>query len=62
MTNAKRPRGRPPIDGETGQRYQVYLLPSVAEKLRTLGGGSLSQGIVLAARQVFGRKRKTGGE
>lgn len=62
MTKPKRPRGRPPIDGETGQRYQVYLVPSVAGKLRKLGDGSLSQGIVLAAKQVLGWKRKIGGE
>lgn len=48
----KRPRGRPPLSGETGQRYQVHLPPSVAEKLRKYGDGSLSQGIVRAAKRV----------
>lgn len=50
----KRPRGRPPLSasGEVGERYQVHLPPSVAEKLRKLGDGSLSQGIILAAKKV----------
>lgn len=50
--NAKRGRGRPPLSGETGQRYQVHLPPTVAEKLRALGEGSLSQGIIRAASKV----------
>lgn len=49
---AKRPRGRPPISGVAGQRYQVHLPPLVAEKLRKHGGGSLSQGIVKAAAKM----------
>lgn len=52
MSAPKRPRGRPPISGETGQRYQVHLPPTVAEKLRKHGDGSLSQGIVRAAKKV----------
>lgn len=52
MTAAKRGRGRPPISGETGQRYQVHLPPTVADKLRKHGNGSLSQGIVKAASKV----------
>lgn len=54
MTAPKRPRGRPPQSstGEVGQRYQVYLLPSVADKLRQYGDGSLSQGIIRAAKKV----------
>lgn len=48
----KRPRGRPPLSGEAGQRYQVHLPPAVAEKLRTYGDGSLSQGIVRAAKRI----------
>jgi hypothetical protein len=52
MEKAKRPRGRPPLSGESGQRYQVHLPPSVADKLREYGDGSLSQGIVRAARLV----------
>lgn len=45
----KRPQGgRPPIalNGEIGERYQVRIPPSVMERIRKLGGGSLSQGIV----------------
>jgi hypothetical protein len=47
----KRPGGRPPIasNGELGERFQVRIPPSIAERLRKLGGGSLSQGIVKAA-------------
>jgi hypothetical protein len=44
-----RPVGRPPSQGEIGKRYQVYLLPSIAQQLRELGDGSLSVGITQAA-------------
>lgn len=51
---AKRGRGRPPLSasGETGERYQVHLPPTIADKLRTLGDGSLSQGIIKAAKKI----------
>jgi hypothetical protein len=55
---AKRGRGRPPLSGETGQRYQVHLPPTVAEKLRVLGEGSLSQGIIRAASKVKSERRE----
>jgi hypothetical protein len=41
-------RGRPPINGAPGMRYQVHLPPGIAEKLRAIGEGSLSQGIIRA--------------
>jgi hypothetical protein len=50
MGAKKRPVGRPPSEGETGKRYQVYLLPSTVERLRAYGGGSLSVGITEAAK------------
>lgn len=50
--SGKRPRGRPPISGETGERFQVHLPPRVAEKLRAYGDGSISQGIVRAAKRI----------
>lgn len=41
--------GRPPVvNRDTGARYQVYLLPADVAKLRALGAGSLSAGIVAA--------------
>lgn len=51
---AKRGRGRPPLSptGEVGQRFQVHLPPALADKLRAFGGGSLSQGIIRAAKKV----------
>jgi len=52
MSAAKRPRGRPSLSGETGERYQVTIPPSIAEKLRRRGKGSLSQGIIKAAAKV----------
>lgn len=54
MTAAKRGRGRPPLSatGEVGERYQVHLPPSIADKLRQYGDGSLSQGIIRAAKRV----------
>jgi hypothetical protein len=39
-------RGRPPIYGAAGKRYQVHLPPDIESKLRLIGEGSLSQGIV----------------
>lgn len=41
--------GRPPLNGERGERFQVHLAPQVEKFLRDLGGGSLSQGITIAA-------------
>lgn len=52
MPQTKRSRGRPPLAGEAGRRYQVHLPPSVAEKLRAYGAGSISQGIVCAAKRI----------
>lgn len=51
---SKRGRGRPPLSpsGEIGARYQVHLPPTVADKLREHGDGSLSQGIIRAAAKV----------
>jgi hypothetical protein len=49
---AKRGRGRPSLSGETGQRYQVTIPPTVADKLRAHGEGSLSQGIIRAAKRI----------
>ena len=49
---AKRGRGRPSLSGETGQRYQVTIPPSIEAKLREYGDGSLSQGIIRAAKRI----------
>jgi hypothetical protein len=49
---AKKGRGRPSLSGETGQRYQVTIPPTVADKLRAHGEGSLSQGIIRAAKRI----------
>lgn len=48
----KRGRGRPPLCGETGERFQVTIPPTVAAKLRAYGNGSLSAGIIKAAKRV----------
>jgi len=48
---AKRPRGRPSLTGETGQRYQVTIPPTIAAKIREAGGGSLSRGIIALAKR-----------
>ena len=50
--NNKRPRGRPPIAGQAGKRYQVYLPVNTAQKLRAEGNGSLSRGIVNLSKQL----------
>ena len=54
MSAAKKRMGRPPLSatGEVGERYEVHLPPSVADKLRQYGDGSLSQGIIRAAKRV----------
>lgn len=44
--------GRPPINGERGERFQVHLPPTIEAALRALGDGSLSQGIVRAAQRA----------
>lgn len=49
---AKRPRGRPSLSGETGERFQVTIPPTLADKLRTYGAGSLSAGIIKAAQRL----------
>jgi hypothetical protein len=51
-TPPKRGRGRPSLSGETGERYQVTIPPTVADKLRRFGGGSLSGGIIKAAKRI----------
>jgi hypothetical protein len=54
MEKVKRPRGRPSLSGETGERYQVTIPPTVADKLRRFGEGSLSGGIIKAAKKIRG--------
>lgn len=59
MSKVAKPRsvGRPPlIAGEPGQRYQVRLPPSIAARVRAVGGGSLSRGIVKLAQRKGGSK------
>lgn len=51
MSSKRRP-GRPSLTGETGQRYQVTVPPTVADKIRKAGDGSLSAGIVAASYRV----------
>lgn len=46
-----RSRGRPSLTGETGQRYQVTIPPTIADKIRAAGGGSLSRGIIALAKR-----------
>jgi hypothetical protein len=48
----KRGRGRPSLSGETGERYQVTIPPTIAGKLRDHGAGSLSAGIIRAAEKI----------
>lgn len=49
---AKRGRGRPSLSGETGERYQVTIPPSIEAKIRAHGGGSLSAGIIKLAKKL----------
>ncbi len=52
MSAAKKRMGRPPLTGETGERFQVTIPPTVAKRLRDAGNGSLSAGIVAAGYRV----------
>ncbi len=52
MAAAKRGRGRPSLSGETGERYQVTIPPSLADRLRAYGEGSLSAGIIKVAKRL----------
>lgn len=52
MTAAKRPVGRPTLFGKATDRKTVHLPPPVIAQFTALGNGSLSRGIVLAARKV----------
>jgi hypothetical protein len=45
----KHPGGRPTLTGRPGKRYQVTIPPDVAVKLRKVGNGSLSRGVLIAA-------------
>ena len=49
---AKRGRGRPKLHTEAVERSQVSVQVSVSQKLRKLGEGSLSAGIVAASYRV----------
>lgn len=55
--SSKRKPGRPSLTGETGERYQVTIPPTVADKLRASGNGSLSAGIVAAGYRVPDKPR-----
>lgn len=52
----KRGPGRPSFTGEPGERFQVTIPPSIAAKLRAFGDGSLSQGIIRAAKRIRGKR------
>jgi len=52
----KRGRGRPSLSGETGERYQVTIPPTLADRLRRHGDGSLSAGIIKAAKRLRSRE------
>jgi hypothetical protein len=52
MSAAKRAVGRPMLFGKPTERKTVHLPPPVIAQLTMLGDGSLSRGIVLAARKV----------
>ena len=56
----KRGRGRPSLSGETGERYQVTIPPTLADRLRAHGGGSLSAGIIKAAKRLRIREEGNG--
>jgi hypothetical protein len=51
----KRGRGRPPLAGKKGVRYQVSLPPKIAAALRKHGYGSISLGIIRAVVVMISR-------
>jgi hypothetical protein len=56
-TKMKRGRGRPSLSGETGERYQVTIPPTVADRIRAFGEGSLSGGIIKLAERLAKRRK-----
>jgi hypothetical protein len=52
VTATKRPLGRPSFTGVAGARYQITIPSAIADKLRKLGDGSLSRGVIKAAAKV----------
>lgn len=48
------------MTGETGERYQVTIPPSIEAKLREYGNGSLSQGIIRAAKRIRSSLSRSG--
>jgi hypothetical protein len=49
MSPRKPKRGRPPLHGKAGVRFQIHITVDVERFLRKLGEGSLSAGITRAA-------------
>jgi hypothetical protein len=49
---AKRTRGRPSFTGKPVKRYQITIPPATANRLRYLGKGSLSAGVIVAEQQT----------
>ena len=48
----KRGRGRPSLSGETGERRQITIPPSIEAIYRRFDGESLSGGIIKAAPHI----------
>ena len=55
----RQPPGRPPIHGERGKTFTIYVPPSIAEEL-IAAGGTISNGVMLAAAAL--RKKKGRGK
>jgi hypothetical protein len=55
---AKNLGGRPLLGAERKQRFMVMLEPSLAVRLRELGGENLSRGIALVAAEKLGTTKK----
>jgi len=46
---SKRRRGRPTIAAQPGARFMIHVPPDIAAKLKALGSGSLSRGVIRSA-------------
>lgn len=54
----KIPLGRPVMGDQAKKRYTIMLQPSIADKLRDIGGDNLSGGIERAAVEWKGTSKK----
>jgi hypothetical protein len=58
-TSKKRGKGRPPLAGKAGERFQIHLPPHIAKIVKRQGNGSISAGILWSPIVMRELKRKS---